>query len=123
MIILKKTLTEVEPIDVSIEKVDQTINNLKNVFNDPGDSCKKALKALAFIWEGIAPREDLVINLDILKTFKLAWNKNKLRPCTHRKTTTIERNCCGEIKDTIFLYHCNKKQQPVTEIGCSKCEE
>jgi hypothetical protein len=96
----------------------EQIGKLKQLFNDPMDSVAKAKDYLTFLWQAIAPMED--IRLD-LKTWRSILMPTILKPCAFRESKKVERACCGGKISSVSVFHCKKKNQPTTELGCSKC--
>lgn len=102
------------------EKMLDAINQAKQIFNDPLDTIKKAKEALTYLWQATTSKEDVRLDLEKWKEL-YAWFQ--IRPCTTRTTTKVEKTCCGGKKTIVLTYYCNKKNQPITSLGCSKCKE
>lgn len=127
MILLRHNNKEIEPFEISEGIVRQHINTLNHIFNDPVDTCQKAIESLKYLWNGLADIEDLRIDLDAWYKLDQIYKKiinlptDKLSPCNQRTVKTVERTCCGGKTDSITVYYCNIKNQPTTGLGCSKC--
>lgn len=127
MILLKHNNNTVEPFEISESGLKQYIGELNCLFNDPMDSCQKAIDDLKYLWEGLANLNDLRLDLEAWINFDKVYRQTtlypliSLNPCNQRTVKTVERTCCGGNKTNIVVYYCNEKNQPTTELGCSKC--
>lgn len=117
-----------EAKDIPIEKMFEARRQLQNLINDPIGNKAKALEQIKFLFDGFnnptgLPKLKLQL-FDLLHRNAIGLSRQMavlIRPCSFRKETKVKRTCCGGKIDDVTIYHCEKKNQPTTEMGCSKC--